>query len=151
MTAATAGLLVLLAGCGDGGETAPSGATATTDRPTSTTSAASSGLELQLTLAGSYERPVKHVVRVEHSTGKQVFERTLGPDLRLSESLEPGEYRMLSFQRMCRSASCGTSPAPDELGEPLDLCGTQFTVAPATPVKASVKLTANEGCEFTLA
>lgn len=150
---AVTGLLfaALLAACGNDGS--PAGPDSE-GRASSTSLRASAGprssLEVEVILTGRYERGAVHVVRVERPDGQRVFERTLGSDRRLTEALAPGDYRMLSFQRECKT-TCGAKPKPEALGGPTDICGSYFAVKPAAITRAVVKLAAGEGCQVTIA
>lgn len=144
--------LLALTACAGSGDEERDAVTTTTAEATTTVAGAqrvpTSELTVTLELTGTYERDVVHFIRVENPDGTQVFERSLDADRRLTERLERRDFRLLSFQRVCRAA-CGSSPTPAELGEPTDLCGVQLPVTkPVTNVL--VKVTAHDGCEASV-
>lgn len=91
-------------------------------------------------MSGAYEDGAVHVVRVERPDGEQVVERTLPDSQRASLALEPGRYRLLSYQRPCSDAGCATP------GEPADICGRYFTIAEDKDATARIEVTPDEGC-----
>ena len=99
-------------------------------------------LAIELSVSGSYEDGAVHVVRVERPDGEQVVERTLPSSRRASLDVEPGRYRLLSYQRPCPDAGC------DKPGEPVDICGRYFTIAKDDDATAHIEVTPEEGCSI---
>lgn len=90
----------------------------------------------------TYEHGARHVVRVERPDGERVVERTLPESKKASLELEPGRYRLLSYQRPCDESGCS------DPGEPTDICGRYFTVKDETPATARIDVTPEEGCSI---
>lgn len=91
---------------------------------------------------GLYAEGARSYISVETPTGEQRLELELMPTAKGHEGsvrLDPGEYRLLSWQRPC-DGSC------DSLDPPTDRCSVPFTVAPRTPTLAEIQVRAGEGC-----
>ena len=90
-----------------------------------------------LYIEGSYS-----YVRVEQG-GKSVKQVRLSNERfpRATFRLEPGTYRLVSFQRPC-NGNCSM------LGPPTDRCSHEITAEPAAELGAVVRLSPGEGCEI---
>ncbi|HUS61799.1 MAG TPA: hypothetical protein VMY34_06350 [Acidimicrobiales bacterium] len=145
-------LLLALAACGSKGEIdgASARATSTSSSTTSSTSLKPASFVVKATIKAAYPKPMRHIVRVERPDGKQVFERSLDASLTTSEDLMPGDYRVLSYQRECNVDTCGPTSPDTDFGQPVDLCGSYFSVTAAKPTIASVEITPDDGCTVTL-
>lgn len=99
-------------------------------------------LSVELSVVGAYEDSAVHVVRVERPDGERVVERTLPDSKETSVDLDPGRYRLLSYQRPCDASGCS------EPGEPVDICGRYFTIEDGTPATARIEVTPDEGCSI---
>jgi hypothetical protein len=76
-------------------------------------------------------------VRIEDKSGSKVAEQRLPGDGRAETSLDPGSYRLVSYQRTC-DGNCGTlDPASDR-------CSASFTAS--GPVSARIRVTYGSGC-----
>lgn len=139
-----------LAACTDDDANKRRASTTSTTASVSITMPIASSLGVVLELDGEYDGKVVHVVRVERPDGKLVLEKILGPDRTLSAPLDPGEYRVLSYQRPCKG-ECATDLTSPKLGQPTDICGAKFSITGTAATRATVKLTPHEGCAITLA
>jgi hypothetical protein len=91
---------------------------------------------------GLYFEGARSYIAVETSAGEELLELELMPTGKGHEGsarLDPGDYRLLSWQRPC-DGSC------DSLAPPTDRCSAPFTVAPETPTLAEIQVRAGEGC-----
>lgn len=147
---ASIALLPLLVGCDDGDDESRDASGGRPTKSTSTSPTTTPSLSVQMRLDGTYSRVTVHFIRVERPDGASVLERKLSPERGFATSLEPGEYRLLSFQRQCK-AECGDEPEPSELGEPIDLCGTYFSIPATGTTTLTVKLVPDVGCEIETA
>jgi hypothetical protein len=92
--------------------------------------------------AGLYFEGARSYVRIETLAEDELLEVELQPTDAGSEAtirLDPGEYRLVSWQRPC-DGSC------DSLDPPTDQCDERFVLAPETPLRASIEVRAGEGC-----
>jgi hypothetical protein len=130
--ALSCGLLVVASGCGgDEGYTATSPDAA----------------DLRVTLiwdesGGLYAEGARSFVAVESRDGDRLLETELQPTARGHEAairLDPGEYRVVSWQRPC-DGSC------DTLDPPTDRCVETFVLRGETSVSARIDVRAGEGC-----
>jgi hypothetical protein len=126
------GLVTVLASCGGD------------DEQTATSAAASDLHVVQLwdESAGLYAEGARSYVRIETPDEEEVLEVELQPTPAGHETtirLDPGEYRLVSWQRPCEG-SC------DSLDPPTDRCADEFAIAPGTSVEASIQVRAAEGC-----
>jgi hypothetical protein len=104
---------------------------------------------------GMYVEGAYSYVRVEDLSGKKLVERRLGDQRSIDEvtlvstttlNLDPGTYRLLSFQRPCE-AICGG----DSLDPPTDRCSQRITVEPGSPLAVTVSVAPAEGCTIEVA
>ncbi|MGH3714034.1 MAG: hypothetical protein ACRDT4_11325, partial [Micromonosporaceae bacterium] len=85
-------------------------------------------------------------VRIESMAAKPLVEKGFpGQPIALTQALEPGRYRVISWYRTCQSV-CPTS-GEQGLGPLEQVCGAQVTVAKGERVTATVKITA-DGCSI---
>jgi hypothetical protein len=111
------------------------------------TATSSDAAELRVVLlwdesAGLYFEGARSYIAVETPAGEERVEFELRPTPNGHEGsvrLDPGDYRLLSWQRPC-DGSC------DSLDSPTDRCSAPFTVAPETPTLAEIQVRAGEGC-----
>ena len=87
-----------------------------------------------LYIEGSYS-----YVRVEQDEKKVVQVRLKGRKLEATVRLEPGSYRLVSFQRPC-DGNCGY------LDPPTDRCSREIEAKAGARVEATVRLTPGQGC-----
>jgi hypothetical protein len=127
------GLAVVSAGCGGGD-----------DKPTATSSDAAELHVLQVwdESVGLYVEGARSYVRVETVAGDEVVELELestqaGYETRIL--LDPGRYRLLSWQRP--SAGGG-----DIYDPPTDRCDEAFEIFARTPAEAAIEVRAGQGC-----
>ena len=92
--------------------------------------------------AGLYFEGARSYVAVETVAGERLFEAELEP-LPTGDStsfrLDPGEYRLVSWQRPC-DGSC------DEVDPPTDRCSAQMIVRPDGRIRARITVRAEAGC-----
>jgi hypothetical protein len=91
---------------------------------------------------GLYVEGARSFIAVETPAGDEVLGLELTLTARGAEQvvrLDPGDYRLLSWQRP--SAGGG-----DVYDPPTDRCSAPFTVAPGTPILARIEVRAGEGC-----
>jgi hypothetical protein len=131
------------------------GGTETTD-PGATTGPDAAGVRIRQIYdisKGMYVEGAYSYVRVEDLSGKQLVERRLGDQRQLDEvtlvstttlNLDPGTYRLFSYQRPC-SGNCGY------LDPPTDRCSQRITVEPGTPLAVTVSVAPAEGCTIEVA
>ena len=94
---------------------------------------------------GLYVEGARSFIAVETPAGDELLELELTLTARGAEQavrLDPGAYRLLSWQRP--SAGGG-----DVYDPPTDQCSAPFTVAPGTPVVARIEVRAAQGCTIT--
>jgi hypothetical protein len=82
-------------------------------------------------------------VRVENNEGDKVAEERLR-DEKTTITLDPGAYRMISYQRTC-DGSCGSLDAAS------DHCAESFVVDQGQAIRASVRVTYGSGCTIRFA
>jgi hypothetical protein len=82
-------------------------------------------------------------IRVERAAGVTLTERRLPGDQQLTLKLQPGAYRLVSWQRIC-DANCGN------LDPPSDRCARPFTVRQRQQLEATVRIDFVSGCVITL-
>jgi hypothetical protein len=87
-------------------------------------------------IEGSYS-----YVRVERDGHKVVQARLRGPNEGATIPLDPGSYRLVSFQRIC-DGNCNLLDAPS------DVCRRGFSIAPHGVVEAMVRLDFGNGCRI---
>ena len=88
-------------------------------------------------------------VRVERLSGDKLIEERLADAAgtyprfisRAAVRLDPGEYRLASFQRPCES-NCGS------LAAPTDECNRLIQVSPGDAVEVTVTVRPGEGCRI---
>jgi hypothetical protein len=104
---------------------------------------------------GMYVEGAYSYVRVEDLSGKQLVEGRLGDERQLDEvtlvstitlNLDPGTYRLLSYQRPCE-LNCGGG----YLDPPTDRCSQRITVEPGSPLAVTVSVAPAEGCTIEVA
>jgi hypothetical protein len=83
-------------------------------------------------------------VRVESEGDDEVVEERLPGDGTATISLDPGSYRMISYQRTC-DPSCGNLDAAS------DRCAKAFTLKEGEATSASVRVTYGSGCTIRFA
>ena len=92
--------------------------------------------------AGLYAEGARSYVAVETLDGHELLQSELQPTAAAHEAaihLDPGDYRLLSWQRPC-DGSC------DALDPPTDRCARQFALVPKTSLEAEIEVRAGEGC-----
>ena len=92
--------------------------------------------------AGLYAEGALSYLAVEAPDGDELIEAELAPadkEQAATLRLDPGTYRLVSWQRPCEG-NCGT------LDPPTDRCEQVFTLEPSTPVKADIEVRAGRGC-----
>jgi hypothetical protein len=95
-----------------------------------------------LYIEGSYS-----YVRVERPDGEQVLDQRLPSDFPVASTtfrLDPGSYRLLSYQRPC-AGNCGL------LDPPTDRCDAALAVEVGSPLEVSVRVSPGEGCAIDVA
>jgi hypothetical protein len=90
-----------------------------------------------LYIEGSYS-----YVRIEQN-GREVLERRLSvtKSPQASIALEPGSYRLVSYQRPC-DGNCGL------LDPPTDQCDSPIEAAGGAVVETTVRVSPGHGCEI---
>ena len=91
---------------------------------------------------GLYVEGARSFVRVDTAGGDEVVEMELQSTPSGDEAtilLDPGSYRLLSWQRPSSGASGLYDP-------PTDRCDAPFEIKPQTPVEAQIEVRAAEGC-----
>jgi hypothetical protein len=101
----------------------------------------------QLIVAGSglFSEGSYSYIRIERSNGDKLVEQRLSnqPTPRATVRLDPGTYRLVSFQRSC-SGNC------NYLDPPSDFCSHRFTVGSAASATAVIHLSPGAGCQITV-
>ena len=136
------GIAAVLAGCG-GGDDEPA-VTSPGTEPVATSSGTAELHVLQVwdESVGLYVEGARSFVRVDTAAGDEVVEMELQSTPSGHEAtirLDPGRYRLLSWQRPSSGAS-GVYDAPT------DQCDAPFEIKPQTPVEAQIEVRAAEGC-----
>ena len=91
---------------------------------------------------GLYVEGARSFVRVDTAAGDEVVEMELQSTPSGDETtilLDPGRYRLLSWQRPSSGASGVYDP-------PTDRCDAPFEIKPRTPVEAQIEVRAARGC-----
>lgn len=89
-----------------------------------------------------YVEGARSCIAVETGAGNELVELELGETARGYEGtvrLDPGQYRLLSWQRP-------SSGAGEIYDPPTDRCSAPFSVMPSTAVRARIEVRAGEGC-----
>ncbi len=89
---------------------------------------------------GLYAEGSYSYVRIEELDGEKLVEARL-PNMvgRTRLRLDPGDYRLISFQRPC-NGNCG------DLDSPTDQCDRAIHVQPGSPLQFVVTLSPGDGC-----
>lgn len=82
-------------------------------------------------------------LRLERATGATVTQRQLPGGGKLTLSLQPGAYRLASWQRIC-DANCGN------LDPPSQQCAQPFTLRPGEQLTATIRVNFASGCVIAL-
>jgi len=82
-------------------------------------------------------------IRIERATGVTLIERQLPDSKMLTLKLDPGAYRLVSWQRTC-DANCGN------LDPPSSRCARPFTMRQREPLEATVRVNFASGCVIVL-
>ncbi len=82
-------------------------------------------------------------IRVERATGATLLTRTLPGGQELMVRLNPGAYRLVSWQRTC-DGNCGT------LDPVSDRCARPFTIKPHQKLEATIRVDFASGCVMTV-
>jgi hypothetical protein len=82
-------------------------------------------------------------VRVERASGVTLIERQLPGSQKLTPNLEPGAYRLASWQRIC-DVDCGN------LDPPGNRCARPFTVRNRQQLEATARVDFASGCVIVL-
>jgi hypothetical protein len=82
-------------------------------------------------------------IRVERATGATVTERQLPGRGKLTLTLQPGGYRLVSWQRIC-DANCGN------LDSPSYQCARPFTLRQGERLHAAIRVNFTSGCVIVL-
>jgi hypothetical protein len=100
---------------------------------------------------GTYIEGAYSYIRVEKLDGSEPIEKQFTQEgrkldeLRLLSTItlriDPGSYRLVSFQRPC-NANCANA----NLGPPTDECSREFVVVRGRPVEATITVRPGEGC-----
>jgi hypothetical protein len=90
-------------------------------------------------IEGSYS-----YVRIEDGDGHKVTEERLSSHGDAAIQLDPGSYRLVSYQRTC-DGNCGN------LDPPSDSCSGGFTASSQGSLSANVNVTFGSGCKITFA
>lgn len=132
--------LLLLGGCG--GAASPDATPSETGSP----SVAASGTgTLVVGQSGTAAPKTIWYVRIESMAAEPLTEKGFpGAAISLKEQLAPGQYRVISWWRTCRSA-CPSS-GEKGLGPLEQVCGAVVTVAADARVTATVVIKADGGC-----
>ena len=83
-------------------------------------------------------------VRIEDAGGHKVTEQRLPRQGETTIRLDPGSYRLVSYQRTC-DGNCGN------LDPPSDSCSGGFTASDNSSLSANVNVTFGSGCKITFA
>jgi hypothetical protein len=100
--------------------------------------------QLRVTGAGFFVEGSYSYIRIERSNGDKLIEQRLSNERtpQATVRLDPGTYRLVSFQRSC-SGNC------NYLDPPGDFCSHRLTMDSATRVAAVIHLSPGAGCEIT--
>jgi hypothetical protein len=82
-------------------------------------------------------------IRIERATGGTLIGRQLPDSGKLSLKLDPGAYRLVSWQRTC-DANCGN------LDPPSSRCARPFTVRRREPLEATIRVNFASSCVIVL-
>ncbi len=82
-------------------------------------------------------------IRVERATGATLIERQLPGSKKLTLKLDPGAYRLMSWQRIC-DGNCGYRDPPS------DRCARPFRVKQREQLEATVRVNFASGCVIVL-
>jgi hypothetical protein len=82
-------------------------------------------------------------IQIERATGGTLIERQLPDSGKLMLKLDPGAYRLVSWQRTC-DANCGN------LDPPSSRCARPFTMRQREPLEATVRVNFASGCVIVL-
>jgi hypothetical protein len=82
-------------------------------------------------------------IRIESATGTKVTERRLPGSGRLTVSVPPGTYRLVSWQRFC-DGNCG------HLDRPSGQCARPFTLRPGEHLQAVIRVNYVSRCVIEL-
>ncbi|MGH3735073.1 MAG: hypothetical protein ACRDT6_05565 [Micromonosporaceae bacterium] len=139
---AAAAVALLLGGCGgaapDAGPTGPTGGT-------SPSTPASGQGTLNVDQSGTAAPNTIWYVRIESMNAEPLTENGYpGQAIALSQQLDPGQYRVISWWRQCQS-TCPTS-GEQGLGPLEQVCGAVVTLAPGARVTATVVIGDDGGC-----
>jgi hypothetical protein len=96
--------------------------------------------------AGLYFEGSIPYIAVSRPDGEEVLETKLEFEddaIQTTISLEPGEYRLTSWQRVC-NANCGN------LGPSTDHCSKDVVLTEQAPARIEIVLRPAEGCTLTL-
>jgi hypothetical protein len=91
---------------------------------------------------GLYAEGALSYVRIETPGEEKLVEVELQPTESGHEAsirLDPGEYRLVSWQRPC-DGNC------DSLDPPTDRCAEEFALEPGNALTAAIKVRAADGC-----
>jgi hypothetical protein len=101
--------------------------------------------QLHVAGAGFFVEGSYSYIRIERSNGDELLERRLSNERtpQATVRLDPGIYRLVSFQRSC-SGNC------NYLDPPADACSHRLTMRSASPVSAVIHLSPGAGCEITV-
>jgi hypothetical protein len=136
-----AALVAVLAGCGE--DEGPGADATTTDGPAAVDVLVTQTID---DTAGLYFEGSIPYIAVARPDGEEVLETKLdfeGDSVQTTISLEPGEYRLTSWQRVC-NANCGN------LGPPTDRCSEDVLLTEQQPARVEIVLRPAEGCTLTL-
>ena len=90
-----------------------------------------------------YAEGAESYVRVERLNGDKLIERRL--DDAGTMRLDPGSYRLLSWQHPCDGNPTASAPCSGR-DPPTDECSGELRVRHSRPVQATVTVRAGEGC-----
>jgi hypothetical protein len=82
-------------------------------------------------------------LRVERAGGVTLAERQLPGSHKLTLAVQPGAYRLVSWQRIC-DANCGN------LDPPSNQCARSFTLRPGERLQAAIRVNFVSGCVIAL-
>jgi len=82
-------------------------------------------------------------IRIEPTAGGVPIQRRLPGSGKLTIKLDPGAYRLVSWQRAC-DGNCGY------LDPPSDRCARTFTIRQHHPLQAAIRLNPAAGCTIVI-
>jgi hypothetical protein len=82
-------------------------------------------------------------IRIERAAGGTLIGRQLPDSGKLRLKLDPGAYRLVSWQRTC-DANCGN------LDPPSSRCARPFTVRRGEPLEATIRVNFASSCVIVL-